>query len=167
MQATDVFGFSTLGRALQYVCNPTAFINSQSQRGLSCTPQGAYGVMHFSRVKDERRASQLADASASAGGTPEDAGQCDRITGQRLDIYSTNSGQLLDTPCVVTRGRGEQTGSTSIALREQSDSNPEAVGEQSDSSRDAVALQSNCSRNAVALQSDCSLRSGTGNAPPR
>ena len=55
-----------VGRALHYLCKPSACTEFQSRRGLRHRLVGAYGVVRFSGVKDARKSVLIADALASA-----------------------------------------------------------------------------------------------------
>lgn len=78
-------------RVLHYMCKSDACTKFQEGRGLTRTQGGAYGVVGVSGVKDARKNVLIADASASADRPMPVL----RVTGQTLDRYWTNTGQLL------------------------------------------------------------------------
>src|SRR5688572_29619377 len=62
MQAAKAFRVSALFSQLHYVCKQRACAQRELLQALSCILEGAYGVVGFSRVKDERKGVFVADA---------------------------------------------------------------------------------------------------------
>ena len=75
---------------------------SEARQGLSCIPQGAYGVVGFSRVKDERKGVFHRRRYASA--------RCSALIRTSLGTKKSANGEAGDKQRALGRQRGDKEG---------------------------------------------------------